>query len=100
VETLPGLTSHTMPAYYMMPATPHRLAAGQGHTDHVLAVAISGDSMFLASGGRDKQVFVWRFEDFKLLRKFTVSVEGAAYENRSIYYKSHCEIGPLPTLLL
>lgn len=34
----------------------------QGHTDEVLALAVSGDGKILVSGGRDKRLVVWDVE--------------------------------------
>jgi ribosomal RNA-processing protein 9 len=41
-----------------------------GHTDHVLALAVSTDGQFLASGGRDKVIHIWSVADDKLLTSF------------------------------
>ena len=55
--------------------------AGQakGHTEEVLALAVSGDGRFLASAGRDRKIGVWDVEKNEWLRGFgghrdTVSV--------------------------
>ena len=34
----------------------------KGHTDEVLALAVSGDEKVLVSGGRDKRIVVWDVE--------------------------------------
>ena len=41
-----------------------------GHMGHVLAVALSTDGKFLASGGRDDLVFVWDLSTSVLVRTF------------------------------
>lgn len=50
-----------------------------GHTDEVLALAISGDGKYLASGGKDRKVVVWDVEKEEWVKGFgghkdTVSV--------------------------
>jgi ribosomal RNA-processing protein 9 len=50
-----------------------------GHTDEVLALALSGDGKYLASGGKDRKVGIWDVEKEVWLRGFgghkdTVSV--------------------------
>lgn len=50
-----------------------------GHTDEVLALALSGDGKYLASGGKDRKVGVWDVENEKWAKGFgghkdTVSV--------------------------
>ncbi|KII91503.1 hypothetical protein PLICRDRAFT_104829 [Plicaturopsis crispa FD-325 SS-3] len=42
----------------------------EGHTDEVLALALSGDGKLLASGGRDRRVGVWDVEGEKWVRGF------------------------------
>ncbi|GJJ14571.1 hypothetical protein Clacol_008836 [Clathrus columnatus] len=34
-----------------------------GHTDEILALALSGDGKYLVSGGKDKRIGVWSIED-------------------------------------
>lgn len=57
-----------------------------GHTDEVLALALSGDGKYLASGGRDRKVGVWDVEKEEWVKGFgghkdTVSVSNNAYFN-------------------
>ncbi|KAG0265136.1 pre-rRNA processing protein [Actinomortierella ambigua] len=42
----------------------------EGHTDHVIALAVSSDSKYLASGGKDKKVNLWSIEEDKLIHCF------------------------------
>jgi ribosomal RNA-processing protein 9 len=42
----------------------------KGHTDEVLALALSGDGRYLASGGRDRKVGVWDVEKAEWIRGF------------------------------
>lgn len=37
-----------------------KLAEGQGHTDQLLALAISPDGKYLVSGGKDRRIGVWK----------------------------------------
>jgi ribosomal RNA-processing protein 9 len=41
-----------------------------GHTDHVLAIAVSSDGKYLVSGSRDKMVHVWNHETYRLVHTF------------------------------
>lgn len=50
-----------------------------GHTDEVLALALSGDGKYLASGGKDRKVGVWDVQKDEWVKGFgghkdTVSV--------------------------
>ncbi|KAJ2557293.1 pre-rRNA processing protein [Coemansia sp. RSA 1933] len=38
-------------------------AAGGGHSDHILAVAVSSDGKYVATGGRDRRIHVWTVAD-------------------------------------
>ena len=54
-------------------------AEAPGHTDEVLALALSGDGKYLASGGKDRRVGIWDVETDKWVKGFgghkdTVSV--------------------------
>ncbi|RIA85384.1 WD40-repeat-containing domain protein [Glomus cerebriforme] len=42
-----------------------------GHTNHVLSLAISSDGKYLASGGADKKINIWSVKEDKLLKCFT-----------------------------
>ena len=42
-----------------------------GHTDHVLCLAISHDGQYLASGGKDKVINIWSVKEDKHIVKFT-----------------------------
>jgi ribosomal RNA-processing protein 9 len=42
-----------------------------GHTDDVLAMTISGDGKFLATGGKDKRICVWETSTMNHLKTFT-----------------------------
>lgn len=55
-----------------------------GHTDEVLALALSGDGKYLASGGKDRKVGVWDVEKEEWVKGFgghkdTVSVSCNAF---------------------
>lgn len=41
-----------------------------GHTDEILALAISEDGKYLASGGKDRKLVVWDIEKVQWLRNF------------------------------
>ncbi|KAF7978547.1 hypothetical protein HWV62_45456 [Athelia sp. TMB] len=45
-------------------------AEAPGHTDEVLALALSGDGKYLASGGKDRRVGIWDVEDDKWVKGF------------------------------
>jgi ribosomal RNA-processing protein 9 len=54
-----------------------------GHTDEVLALALSGDGKYLASGGKDRKVGIWNVEKEEWVKGFgghkdTVSVSDRA----------------------
>ncbi|KAJ1727897.1 pre-rRNA processing protein [Coemansia biformis] len=34
-----------------------------GHCDHILAIAVSSDSRFVATGGRDRRIHIWSVDD-------------------------------------
>jgi len=42
-----------------------------GHTDQVLALALSSDGKYLASGGKDRKVGVWDAELGNWVKGFT-----------------------------
>ena len=41
-----------------------------GHTDEILALAVSDDGKYLASGGKDRKLVVWDLEKSQWLRNF------------------------------
>ncbi|XP_023219169.1 U3 small nucleolar RNA-interacting protein 2-like [Centruroides sculpturatus] len=41
-----------------------------GHTDHVLCLAVSSDSKYLASGGRNNLIHIWNVETMEKLHTF------------------------------
>lgn len=43
----------------------------QGHTDEVLALAVSDDGKYLASGGKDRRLVLWDVEKGEFIRDFT-----------------------------
>lgn len=54
-----------------------------GHTDEVLALALSGDGKYLASGGKDRRIGVWDVEKEEWVKAFgghkdTISVSEKA----------------------
>ncbi|KAG0244878.1 pre-rRNA processing protein [Actinomortierella wolfii] len=42
----------------------------EGHTDHVIALAVSSDNKYLASAGKDKKINLWSIEEDKLVHCF------------------------------
>ena len=42
----------------------------RGHTDEVLALALSDDGKYLASGGKDRKLVVWDAEKGEWIRSF------------------------------
>ncbi|KAI9031631.1 WD40-repeat-containing domain protein [Phycomyces nitens] len=65
-----------------------------GHTDHVLALAISSDGQYLASGGKDKVLNIWSVKDNQRISSFTHhkdAVSGLAFRKGSnqLYSASH-----------
>ncbi|KAI7886879.1 WD40-repeat-containing domain protein [Mucor mucedo] len=65
-----------------------------GHTDHILCLAISFDGQYLASGGKDKIINIWSVKEDKHLIKFTQHrdvVSGLAFRKGSnqLYSASH-----------
>ncbi|KAF0362034.1 WD40 repeat-like protein [Gigaspora margarita] len=64
-----------------------------GHTNHVLALAVSSDENYMASGGSDKKINIWSTKEDKLLKCFTQhkdSVSGLAFRkgNNQLYSAS------------
>lgn len=42
----------------------------KGHVDEVLALAVSGDGRYLASGGKDKRLSIWDVETNEFVKGF------------------------------
>ncbi|CAG8773751.1 8989_t:CDS:2, partial [Racocetra persica] len=64
-----------------------------GHTNHVLALAVSSDENYMVSGGSDKKINIWSAKDDKLLKCFTQhkdSVSGLVFRkgNNQLYSAS------------
>lgn len=53
-----------------MSAEAHAASELEGHTDEILALALSSDGKFLASGGRDRRIGVWGADKGAWLRSF------------------------------
>ncbi|KAI3658556.1 hypothetical protein MP638_002800 [Amoeboaphelidium occidentale] len=54
-----------------------------GHYDQILCLAVSSDSKYLATGGKDKRICIWSVDEDKLLRVFTQhrdEVTGLAFQ--------------------
>ena len=64
--------------FYKQRRTPSTLDKGKGkatkeirgHTDEVLALALSDDGKYLASGGKDRKLVVWDAEKGEWIRSF------------------------------
>ncbi|KAJ1988970.1 pre-rRNA processing protein, partial [Coemansia thaxteri] len=48
------------------PAPNHRL----GHCDHILSIAVSSDSRYVATGGRDRRIHIWSVDEDRHLIAF------------------------------
>ncbi|CAG8805647.1 15620_t:CDS:2, partial [Dentiscutata erythropus] len=64
-----------------------------GHTNQILALAVSSDGNYLASGGRDKKINIWSTKENKLLKCFMQhkdSVTGLIFRkgNNQLYSSS------------
>lgn len=42
----------------------------EGHSDEVLALAVSSDSQYVASGGKDRKICIWDLEKDKWVKNF------------------------------
>jgi ribosomal RNA-processing protein 9 len=65
-----------------------------GHTDHVLGLAVSFDDLFLASSGKDRKICIWDGKTGKFLSSFKQHrsiIPCVAFRNRShqLYSASH-----------
>ncbi|KAI8080165.1 WD40-repeat-containing domain protein [Gilbertella persicaria] len=65
-----------------------------GHTDHILCLAISHDGQYLASGGKDKVINLWSVKENKHIAKFTQhrdTVSGLTFRKgqNQLYSASH-----------
>ena len=63
----------------------------EGHSDEVLALALSYDGKFLVSGGKDRRVIVWDAKDGKWLKTFlghkdTISVRMPLLRQQSVNF--------------
>jgi ribosomal RNA-processing protein 9 len=66
----PSLSSGDRKGKAKMTADAHAANEIQGHTDEVLALALSSDGRYLASGGRDKRLGVWDVAKNEWVRSF------------------------------
>lgn len=67
-----------------------------GHTDEILAVAVSGDGRYVVTGGRDKRVIVWSGENLRLMRVLDTrdrrgTVLGLAFRRGTADFYGACE---------
>ncbi|CAO3652347.1 unnamed protein product [Mucor hiemalis] len=65
-----------------------------GHTGHILCLAISHDNQYLASGGKDKIINIWSVKEDKHIAKFTQhrdTVSGLTFRkgHNQLYSASH-----------
>lgn len=66
----PGLSSADRKGKGKMTAGAHAANEIQGHTDEVLALALTSDGKYLASGGRDRRLGVWDVAKNEWVRSF------------------------------
>lgn len=66
----PSLSSIDRKGKVKMTADTHAANELQGHTDEVLALALSSDGKYLASGGRDRRLGVWDVAKKEWIRSF------------------------------
>jgi ribosomal RNA-processing protein 9 len=59
-----------------------------GHTDMVLALAVSHDDQFLASGGVDKKICIWNLETHTLITTFTHHRDAVTVHLSKHYFKT------------
>lgn len=63
-----------------------------GHTDHILCLAISFDGQYLASGGKDKVINIWSVKEDKHIAKFTQHRDTVSVSQRELLIKVICNI--------
>jgi ribosomal RNA-processing protein 9 len=59
-----------------------------GHTDEVLALALSGDGKYLASGGKDRKVGVWDVQKDEWVKGFGGHKDAVSVSDEEILIKS------------
>ncbi|KAL5639837.1 hypothetical protein ACGC1H_006421 [Rhizoctonia solani] len=72
LTTYSKIPSHTLPMTGKRKGKGRRVAGTdvEGHIDEVLALAISFDGRYLASGGRDRRILVWDVKEDKFVKAF------------------------------
>ncbi|KAB5591569.1 Rnu3ip2 protein [Ceratobasidium theobromae] len=73
LKTYTRAPSHTVPMSGKGKGKDRRIedVNAEGHTDEVLALAISFDGQYLVSGGRDRRILVWDVKEDKFVKAFT-----------------------------
>jgi ribosomal RNA-processing protein 9 len=59
-----------------------------GHTDEVLALALSGDGKYLASGGKDRKVGVWDVQKDEWVKGFRGHKDTVSVSDKEVLIKS------------
>lgn len=71
-KTAPSRKTRPQQVAYVKGVKIRALAPQQhGHTGSILAVAVSPDGKFVATGGADKKLIIWSAEDLRPLKTFT-----------------------------
>ncbi|KAF8717373.1 WD40 repeat-like protein, partial [Rhizoctonia solani] len=72
LSTYAKIPSHTLPMTGKGKGKGRRVAGAgvEGHIDEVLALAISFDGRYLASGGRDRRILVWDVKEDVFVKAF------------------------------
>ncbi|CAE6461084.1 unnamed protein product [Rhizoctonia solani] len=72
ISTFAKISLHTLPMTGKGKGKGRRVARAdvEGHIDEVLALAISFDGRYLASGGRDRRILVWDVKEDKFVKAF------------------------------